>query len=83
MEGQTKMGLLDMLSQQAGCMFLSDLHAEQMQRSLAKLLPEIDASKYPAAEWNEAVQYILGEPVQFTCAEEAKTYLEQALSNAG
>lgn len=77
------MGLLDMLSQQAGCMFLSDLHAEQMQRSLAKLLPEIDASQYPAVEWSEAVQYILGEPVEFACAEEAKAYLEQALSKTG
>lgn len=72
-------GLLEVLSQRAGCIFLSDLHTERAHHALAHLLPQIDAAQFSTAEWNEAVQYILSRDVQLDTPDDAKDYLTSAL----
>ncbi len=72
--------LLDQLVIELDCGFLSNLHQPQWQRSLAATLSHVQAGQYPLKEWNDAISYILEQPVAFQTQQEAYLYLLKKLS---
>lgn len=74
------MSLLDVLAAQAGYEFLSDLrHIDDLQRlRLARALEKVSPQSGTLFEWNDALEYLTGEPHQPT-PEAAKERLVHAL----
>lgn len=72
--------LLDALSIQAGCMYLSDLnYLDKWQRMrLARTLEQLPADAASLEEWNSALQYLAQHPPEET-AEAARDRLIQSL----
>lgn len=68
--------LLDLISVQMGCMYLSDLRfLSQTQRgSLAKKLEPLRPRQEDLREWNDALAYLTGTPAEKT-AQAAKARL--------
>lgn len=75
-----ELSLLDALSMQADCLYLSDLkHLDGWQRSrLARALERVPSAAADLAEWNDALSYLSNAPPQAT-AEAAREELIQAL----
>lgn len=74
--------LLDALSIQADCMYLSDLHyLDKWQRMrLVRTLEQLPADAASLEEWNNALQYLAQQPPEETAAA-ARTRLLQSLSS--
>lgn len=73
--------LLDALSIQADCMYLSDLHyLDKWQRMrLVRTLEQVPADAASLEEWNNALQYLAQQPPEETAAA-AREQLIQSLS---
>ena len=73
--------LVDALSIQADCMYLSDLrYLDKWQRvRLARILEQLPADAASLEEWNGALQYLAQQPPEET-AEAARERLLQSLS---
>ena len=69
------MGLLEILAFKSSCMYLSDLRFHKNLPSVQHALQEIDPECYCLREWNDAVQYLTGENMNFSTREEALNYL--------
>ena len=72
-------GLLDLLAQNAGCDYLSDLHCNN------KLLPDVQCAvrgippaRYNLSEWTDAVRYLLGDCPDFETPQQAIDFLLSA-----
>ena len=79
--------LLDLLSIQMGCMYLSDLRflSPEQRRYLAQRLDRLTPRQEDIREWNDALEYLTGAPPEDT-ARAAKDRLVHLLSqpcNAG
>lgn len=68
-------GLLEYLSSECGCMFLSDLRRSNVRFKLDGPLEKVEEDSYSLSEWQEAVYYILGNAPEFSNVNEAKKYL--------
>lgn len=68
-------GLLEYLSSECGCMFLSDLRRSNVRFKLDRPLQKVKEDIYSLPEWQEAVSYILGNAPEFSTVTEAKEYL--------
>lgn len=77
----TSMSLLDVMAIQAGCEYLSDLrYIDDLQRlRLARALEKVSPQSGTLFEWNDALEYLTGEPHQPT-PEAAKERLMRALA---
>ncbi len=75
------MSLLDAMAVQAGCEFLSDLrYIDDLQRfRLARTLEKVSPQSGTLFEWNDALEYLTGEPHQPT-PEAAKERLMRSLA---
>lgn len=76
---EKKKGLLDYLSAQCGCTYLSDLSFKNYHIFLYHSMDEITPQDYSLEEWNDAVCYIVKEPVTFRTQADAKEYLKKWL----
>lgn len=76
-------GLLEMLKERAGCMYLSDLHQKRFQSVIGETLAEYDPGLYSMDEWKDAVSYITNEDREFGTVEEAKSFLNQYFVSSG
>ena len=54
------MNLLERLARETGCVYLSDLHKQDVQAKLLAALSKVAADSYPLDEWNEALVYVAG-----------------------
>lgn len=68
------MGLLDDLQMRLGLEYLSDLRFYNYKKIKAAV-EDISAEDYTLAEWNDAVEYLTNEPMQFASACEAREFL--------
>ena len=73
--------LLDLLSIQMGCMYLSDLRflSPEQRRYLARRLELLIPRQEDIREWNDALDYLTGAPPEHT-ARAAKDRLVHLLS---
>ena len=73
--------LLDFLSIQMGCMYLSDLRflSPEQRRHLAQRLKRLTPMEKNIREWNDALDYLTGAPPENT-AQSAKERLIHLLS---
>lgn len=73
--------LLDLLSIQMGCMYLSDLRflSPEQRRYLAQRLDRLTPRQEDIREWNDALEYLTGAPSEDT-AQAAKERLVHLLS---
>lgn len=73
--------LLDLLSIQMGCMYLSDLRflSPEQRRYLAQRLDRLTPRQEDIREWNDALDYLTGAPPEDT-ARAAKDRLVHLLS---
>ena len=73
--------LLDLLSIQMGCMYLSDLRFLSLERRryLAQRLDRLTPRETDIREWNDALDYLTGAPPEDT-AQAAKERLVHLLS---
>lgn len=51
-------GLLEWLTQEVGCAYLSDLKTEGCRAALRRALREAPAGRWPLKEWQDACQYL-------------------------
>lgn len=72
--------LLDLLSIQMGCMYLSDLRflSPEQRRYLAQRLDRLTPRQEDIREWNDALAYLAGAPPEET-AQAARERLIHAL----
>ncbi|WP_313155964.1 hypothetical protein [Lacrimispora sp.] len=70
-----RLGLLDRIAANSGCMYLSDLRNCISIRCCCFAIADIPAEDYPVKVWEDAVSYITGTEVDFKTAEEAKQRL--------
>jgi len=78
----TDLSLLDILSLQMGCDYLSDLRfLDHIQRAeLAKKLRNLPARDTDLHDWNGALQYLTGDNRPRATAEQAKSALIAGLA---
>ena len=67
--------LLECLAVNCGCIYLSDLHEPYGSYRIAQAVKNLSVSDYSLQEWNDAVKYITGQPLQFKTVEQAIDYL--------
>ena len=72
--------LLQLLADQAGCIFLSDLHDPEKIELLADILPALPAERYTLWAWTDAVEYIAGRTKRFESPAAAKAFLRRFCS---
>lgn len=71
-----KKGLLDEIAKCIDSYCLSNLHTMECRGAVYAAVLGMEPSGYPVSEWNQAVSYILSEPVlEFKSQEEARQYL--------
>lgn len=68
-------GLLEYLSFKAGCTYLSDLREPAYLPRIQSVLCEMDPRLFDVGQWNDAVNYITGEPCRFEDSQQAAEYL--------
>lgn len=73
--------LLDLMSIQMGCMYLSDLRflSQEQRRYLAQKLDRLTPREENVREWNDALSYLTNAPPE-TSAQAAKERLISLLS---
>ena len=54
--------LIELLEEQAGCTYLSDLRLEDYRCRLEGCLQKMDIERYGEEEWAEAANYLTGTP---------------------
>ena len=73
--------LLDRITIQMGCTYLSDLRylSRDLQLRLAEKLKSLQARDHDLRDWNDALEYLTGQPSEQT-AERAKARLLDCLA---
>jgi hypothetical protein len=72
---RNNLDLLEMLSFQTGCMFLSDLKKPHNLSFIRRALKHIEPSCYSLWEWEDAVRYLTGEKKEFATYADVKAYV--------
>lgn len=72
----TMVGLLEILANRAGCIYLSDLHQPKLLPAIRRALCNIPPEQFSLWEWQDAVAYITGEQLPFENPEQAADYLK-------
>jgi hypothetical protein len=75
MKKKVTQGLLEYLLSRSGCTYLSDLHSREYLPSVQRALRWVKPGRYSLTEWNDAVQYIIGDNVTFLSCKQAARYL--------
>lgn len=75
--------LLERLAEELGYDYISDLHVIHTFDDILDILDKISPEEYSLAEWNSAVQYLLGADTVFQTREEAKWFLTESLRKKG
>ena len=73
----TMVGLLEILANRAGCMYLSDLHQPKLLPAIRRALCNIPPEQFSLWEWQDAVAYITEESLSFESPEQAADYLKK------
>ena len=75
--GALNVGLLDLIAGQMGCDFLSDLRfLNSTQRAeLAQKLEKLSADAFGLHDWNDALEYMAGQPPEQSAAEAREALL--------
>ena len=78
-----RQSLLDLMSIQMGCMYLSDLRflSQEQRQYLAHKLDRLTPRNEDVRDWNDAMNYLTGAPPMDT-AQAAKEQLVQLLTSA-
>ena len=72
--------LLEKISTQIGCMYISDFHQPDFLPHILHAVRKISIQeKFDAEEWNDAISYIVGEKCTFQSQEEAISYLQDRM----
>ena len=74
-----KVGLLDRIAAESGCMYLSDLRNCISKRRYRNVVAKIPATDYPVKVWEDAVRYMTGTEEDFKTAEAVKQRLLELL----
>ena len=69
-------GLLDWMARALGCIYVSDLHRENMLPSIQTLIDQDEIPAYSLKEWEDTIHYITGEAVFFETKEQAVRFLK-------
>lgn len=69
-------GLLELISSKAGCMYLSDLRQPGLLSIIRSVVRDISPEQYSLWEWNDAAVYITGEKVFFRNQKQAAVFLQ-------
>ena len=78
MKGKNR--LLEKISTQIGCMYISDLHQPDFLQHILHAVRKISIQeKYETEEWNDAISYIVGEKCTFQSQEEVISYLQDRM----
>ncbi|MFR9310059.1 hypothetical protein [Hydrogeniiclostridium mannosilyticum] len=75
--------LLEFLTYQSGCDFLSDLHDPENSSFVYKAIYRIEPEQFSLKEWNEAARYITGRNVAFCSRREAYRFLLKNGNSSG
>ena len=67
-------GLLEQISLQCGCLYVSQLHSVSLYR-FRYVLGHISPDRYELWEWCDAVRYITGQNFTFPTPEDAAAFL--------
>lgn len=78
-EGRTD--LLERLSRDMGCQYLSDLRGMKHGAQCRLVLSKIPADDYTVKTWNDAIYYITGKNKVYSTAQEARMELIGWLEN--
>ena len=70
-----EMELLLVLSEKAGCKYLSDLKYVVDKSRLKSELKQMSPQDFPIEQWNDAVKYLTGQNKTFDSAIEHKEFL--------
>ena len=72
-----KWSLLEFMSAQMGCEYLSDLRflSGERRRELARRLEPLSPGAGDMRDWNEALEYLTGAPPEKTAAQAQKTLI--------
>lgn len=70
-------GLLENISFETGCSYLSDLHQPRLLPRIRQVVRGLPPGQFSLEEWNDAVTYITGKTLLFASPEEAASYLVQ------
>ncbi|MEG1164292.1 MAG: hypothetical protein RR313_07155, partial [Anaerovoracaceae bacterium] len=65
--------LIEEIARRLGCDYISDLRDSGHKKNLIGILPE--ATEYPLAQWNDAVEYLCTTEKKFETAEGARDYI--------
>lgn len=79
MEKNTSEELLDVIASKANCSYLSDVALPIYKEKVLEALERIDEEEYGVQEWQEVVNYIVGENIHIENGRQAKEYLKQKL----
>ncbi len=69
--------LLQLLADQTGCSYISDLHDPEKFAGLVNILPALPADRYTLWTWSDAVAYITGQDRHFSDQFAAKAFLQR------
>ena len=76
---EQKQDLLEKLSQDLDCLYLSDLRSPLRAGELERAAENLNAAAYSLREWADAINYITGQDKEFQSPQEAKNYLCRSL----
>ncbi|WP_041138825.1 hypothetical protein [Beduini massiliensis] len=69
-----KKHLIEVIADDLGCEYVSDLHIPYLLSSLQKVAADYDSYTYSLKEWQELIRYISKTSHQFKDEEEAKQF---------
>ena len=82
MRNTDSVGLLDLLQERTGCIYISDLHDARYAKSILQVVRGIDADGYTSKMWSDAVNYIIGTSESFETTDAAIAFLCTHLEDA-
>lgn len=68
-------GLLDYLSEEVNCGYLSDLKNTCYHVQIVSLLKELEIERFTLSQWQETVKYIFNYNQPFESVQEIKDYI--------
>lgn len=77
----SKADLLEQLAKIVGCEYLSELKEYRYRNSICEAVKAIPFYSYPAAEWNQAIRYLLCQYHGFDAEEYRKSLMDSLSKN--
>lgn len=72
--------LLEALSKEIGCTYLSDLHETENRREVLRAMRKVSVGRYSIQAWNDAVWYITGIQSELSSERAAREKLREFCS---